>query len=261
MMPNIETDAGSLIEADLFVDTIPLVETIPAGETIAVGEVSPRVETIALGETAPPLEPPVKAARPRGKGRAKPVAEVAASKPISRILQLVAALKAEQETPLAERSVAPATVPAAAPGEEPAEPITVLSSLRDILVAREQERGEWEERARSLEGELIEARAAMRTARDAAAQTEAQHRRVIADLKLLHEHQRSIWQLERRRLEITIDGFESERQNKIVKRAARLARPALLAGLLIVLLALAMLSGDTHAGAAGSHQPTAASVH
>jgi hypothetical protein len=249
MMPNIESDAGTLVEPGLFVETIPLMEVMP------------------FVEAAPLLEAPVKAARSRGKGRAKPVADVAgtAEKPISRILQLVAALKAEQETPPAERVVA---TDATGPSDAPGEPISVLGSLRDILVAREQERGEWEERARSLEGELIEARAAIRAVRDAAVQTEAQHRRIVADLKLLHEHQRSIWQLERRRLEITIDGFETERQKKIVRRAARLARPALLAGLLIVLLALAALSGDsgvakgsTHAGASGSQHPTAASVH
>jgi hypothetical protein len=246
MMPNIETDAGTLIEPGLFVDAIPLIEAEPPIEA------------------SPLVEPPAKAARPRGKGRAKPPTEAggSAEKPISRILQLIAALKAEQETPPTERSLAPASTQAATPSEAPAEPISVLSSLRDILVAREQERGEWEDRARSLEGELIEARTAIRAARDAAAQTEAQHRRVVADLKLLHEHQRSIWQLERRRLEITIEGFENERQKNIVKRATRLARPALLAGLLIVLLALAALFGDggaakgsTHVGNPGSHHP------
>jgi hypothetical protein len=252
MMPNIETDAGTLIEPGLFVDAIPL------------------IEAEAPIEAGPLVAPPAKAARPRAKGRAKPATAAggSAEKPISRILQLIAALKAEQETPPAERSFAPASTLAATPSEAPAEPISVLSSLRDILVAREQERGEWEDRARSLEGELIEARTAIRAARDAAAQTEAQHRRVVADLKLLHEHQRSIWQLERRRLEITIEGLESERQKKVIERAARLARPALLAGLLIVLLALAVLSRDSgaanggaHAGSAGGHPPTSASVH
>ena len=237
MMPTIETDAGRLLESGMLVEAGALVE--------------------------PPV--PAKAARPRGKGRAKPVADAASAgeKPLSRILQLIAALKAEHETLPAERSLALVGEQAAAPVDEPAEPASVLSSLRDILVAREQERGEWEERARNLEVELIEARAAMRAGRDGVTQADAQHRRIVADLKLLHEHQRSIWQLERRRLEITIEGFENERQKNIVKRATRLARPALLAGLLIVLLALAALFGDggaakgsTHVGNPGSHHPT-----
>jgi hypothetical protein len=208
------------------------------------------VETGAPDATNPLVEAAAKALRGRTKPRAKLVADAprtSAKKPISRILQLVAALKAEQEAPAPERKVAPASAPVAAPVEEPSEPISVLSSLRDILVSREQERSEWEERARSLEGELVEARAALRAAREAAVQSETQHRRIVADLKLLHEHQRSIWQLEHRRLEITLDGFEKKRQKKIVKRAAYLARPALVAGLLIVLVALAVLSGDSGA--------------
>jgi hypothetical protein len=214
-MPNIESDPGTPVE------------------------VSRLIEPLA----------PAKVARPRGKRRAVLVADAAGTeKPMSHVMQLIAALKAEQETPPAERSVASASTQATAPADEPTEPINVLSSLRDILAAREQERGlvaheqersEAEKRARSLEGELIEARAVIQASRDAAAQAEAEHRRIIADLKLLHEHQRSIWQLERRRLEIT------ERQKKTVKRAVWLAWPALVAGLLIVLLALAMLSGDS----------------
>jgi hypothetical protein len=231
-MPNIESDPGTLLEVSRLIE--------------------PRA--------------PAKAARPRGKRRAVLVAEAAGTeKPMSRVMQLIAALKAEQKTPPAERSVASASAPATAAADEPAEPINVLSSLRDTLAAREQERGlaareqersAGEERARSLEGELIEARAVIQAARDAAAQAEAEHRRIIADLKLLHEHQRSIWQLERRRLEITA------RQKKTVKRAVWLAWPALVAGLLIVLLALAMLSGDsgeasgsTPAGKPSWHHP------
>jgi hypothetical protein len=208
-------------------------------------------------------EPPVKIVRPRGKARAKSAGEAsgAGQKPIAHILQLIAALKAEQEAspvprkaaPAAEPSVAPAEMPDTTPSDEPTEPVSVLSSLRDILVAREQERNEWEDRERGLLAELAEARAATRTARDAVNQAEALHRRVVADLKLLHEHQRSIWQLERRRFEITIEGFEREHQKKLVKKATRLARPALLAGLLIVLLALAVLSGDSGAASGGTH--------
>jgi hypothetical protein len=210
-------------------------------------------------------DPPVKIAKPRGKGRAKSADEASGTgqKPIARILQLIAALKAEQDAPATQRkappagepSVAPAEAPSTAPSDDSTEPVSVLSSLRDILVAREQERNEWEDRERGLLAELAEARAATRTARDAVNQAEAQHRRVVADLKLLHEHQRSIWQLERRRFEITIEGFEREHQKKLVKTATRLARPALIAGLLIVLVALAMLSGDSGAASGGAHAP------
>lgn len=199
---------------------------------------------------------PAKMARPRGKRGAKTVAEAAgtAGKSISRVLQLIAVLKAEQETPAAERSVAPVGTQPVVPADEQAQLIGMLSSPRDILVACEQERGEWKERARRLESELNEARAAAQAARDSAAEAEAQHRRIVADLKLLHEHQRSIWQFERGRLEI------AEHQKKIARRAVWLALPALIAGLLIVLLALALLSsqsdatsGSTYAGDSGSH--------
>ena len=228
MMPSMDTDAGTLVEAGAPVAADPLVDAS------------------------------AKAVRSRAKPRAKLVAETpgaGAKKPISRILQLVAALKAEQDASPPERSVEPAGVAVAAPVEETPEPISVLSSLRDILVSREQERGEWEERARSLEGELVEARDALRAAREAAAQSETQHRRIVADLKLLHEHQRSIWQLEHRRLEITVDGLQKKQHKNIVDRVAYLARPALVAGLLIVLVALAVLSGDSGA-AHGNTNPT-----
>lgn len=200
------------------------------------------------------VEPSAKTARPRGKGRAKPPGEAAgtAEKPIARILQLVAALKAEP----APRKVVPAGEPLVAPADETTEPVSVLNSLREILVEREQERNDWEDRERGLVAELAEARAVARTARDAANKVEAQHRRVVADLKLLHEHQRSIWELERRRFDITIEGYEREHQKKLVKKATRMARPALIAGVLIVLLALAALFGDTGAasGGTGAHR-------
>jgi hypothetical protein len=199
---------------------------------------------------------PAKVARPRGKRGAKTVAPATgtAEKSVSRVLQLIAVLKAEQETPAAERSVAPVGTQAVVPADEQAELIGMMSSPRDIPVACEQERGEWEVRAQRLESELNEARAATQAARDAAAEAEAQHRRIVADLKLLHEHQRSIWQFERGRLQI------AERQKKIARRAVWLAWPALIAGLLIVLLALALLSsqsdatsGGTYAGQSGNH--------
>jgi len=84
------------------------------------------------------------------------------------------------------------------------------------------------------------------------AETNSQHQRLIADLKLMHEHQRSIWELERRRLEITVEGFERAQHRGILRRARRLARPAVAAGLILAALAAVALSADSSAAGAGT---------
>ena len=212
--------------------------------------------------------------QPRGKARAETAGESGTGeKPVARIMQLVAALKAEQETASVEplAAVPQAAEPPAAepPAAEPSERVKLMSSLRDILTTREQERAEWKERLRelraqfaqsreqeraewaarlrALEVRLVEAQVATEAARAVASHAEAQHGRVVGDLKLLHEHQRSIWQLERRRLEITIDGLEQAQRQTLGAKAARLLRPALLAGLVLVALAAVALSGDSGA--------------
>jgi hypothetical protein len=173
-----------------------------------------------------------KPARARGKARVKLVATTDAPKPVARVMQLVAALKAEQES---------------AASLDPEDRLKVMSSLRDILVARESERTDWEERLHELQSELDAAQQALRREQIAAEQAEAQHRRVVADLKLLHEHQRSIWTLERRRLEITVDAFEGVRRKTLAARLARLARPAVAAALALAAAAALTLASDTGA--------------
>jgi len=183
-----------------------------------------------------------KPARARGKARVKlvPPAEPEAPKPVVRVMQLVAALKAEQESAASE--------------DTPEARVKLMSSLREILVERDHERGDWEERLHEMQAQLDAAKEALRMAHIATEQAEAHHRRLVADLKLMHEHQRSIWMLERRRLEITVDALESARGKTLSARLARLARPALAAALLLVAIAGFALTSDSSA-AVGKHAP------
>lgn len=178
---------------------------------------------------------PAKAARRRGEARARPRGAEAgpAEESIARIRQLVAAMRAEQD----------GSGPLAA--GDPGERIKLVGWLRRFLDTRAQERQAWEEQVRALEARFAAAESAARAALDAAGQADTQHERLIADLKLMHEHQRSIWALERRRLEITIEGLQQERRNRLAARAARLARPAVAAGLLLVSLAALALAADS----------------
>ncbi|MGO8917731.1 MAG: hypothetical protein ACLQJR_17650 [Stellaceae bacterium] len=178
------------------------------------------------------------AAPRRGKARARPHVEAGgdAGPPVARIMQLVAAVKAEQTS----------LSPVATAGD-PAERVKLMGWLRRILEAREQERQAWDGQIRLLEAQCAEAQAAAEAALQAAERTGAQHQRVVADLKLMHEHQRSIWQLERRRFEITIGGLEQARRKTMLGRARHLVRPALAAGLLLVSLAAVALSADSTA--------------
>lgn len=170
-----------------------------------------------------------KSAGRRGKARPRLHEEAGgdAGQPVARVLQLVAALKAEQE------SLAPA-----ASSEDPAARVKLIGSLRHILEAREQERQAWQAQIRQLETQLAEAQTSVE-------RISQQHDRLVGDLKLMHDHQRSIWGLERRRLEITIAGFEQARKKTLLSRAARLARPALAAGLLAATVAAVALSADS----------------
>lgn len=181
-----------------------------------------------------------KTRRNRAKARAA-LGEAGAEQPIARVMQLVAALKAEQE---AGNSLAPA--------DDTDERVRLMGWLRRLLATREDERKAWEDHIRSLEAQLTEARDAAERARMVAADATAQHRRLVADLKLMHEHQRSIWQLERRRLEITVEGFEQGRRRSVLRRAARLARPAVAAGLILAAVAAVTLAADSSAAGAGS---------
>jgi hypothetical protein len=112
----------------------------------------------------------------------------------------------------------------------------------EASAGRDEERREWQEKVAGLEAELAGARAALAAARARHEQADQQHRRAMADLELMHEHQRSIWQLDRRRLEITIAGQET------VERERR-SSAAVAAALLVVGLFGAVLVADHRLGA------------
>jgi hypothetical protein len=171
-----------------------------------------------------------------------------AEPPVGRVLQLVAALKAEQVagSPLSLASDA-------------AERVKLLEWLRRFLALREEERGGWEGRVRDLEAELSAAREIAATALSAAEQSAAQHDRLITDLKLMHEHQRSIWQLERRQLQIALEAMQRTRRRSLLRHVVRLARPAVAAALMLAALMAsaqsamhpAPINSDAGGGAAG----------
>jgi hypothetical protein len=179
---------------------------------------------------------PATVARRRGEARSRAgrAAGGRAEQPIARIRQLVAAMRAEQDT----------SAPIAG---DPRERIQLMGWLRRIMETRARERQAWEEQVKALEARFALADNAARAALEAVGQADAQHQRLVTDLKLMHEHQRSIWELERRRLEITVDALQRERRNRLIARAARLARPAVVLGLLLVSLAAVALSADSSA--------------
>jgi hypothetical protein len=155
---------------------------------------------------------------------------------MARIGRLVATIKAERH---ADRMVQPIV--------ENGEHDQLVALLRRFVVAREQERQEWEETLRRMTAELAEAQAR----RDEEA---SRHQRDLADLELLHEHQRSIWNLDRRRLEITIDGVDAARTTKRRRKRLQLA-----AGVAALLSAGAI--GLAIAGNGGVGETSAAPRH
>jgi hypothetical protein len=136
----------------------------------------------------------------------------AADEAMARIGQLVATIKAERH---ADRVVQPVL--------DGGERDQLVALLRRFVVAREQERLEWEETLRQMKAELAEAQASAQAAEARHEQAASRHQRDLADLELLHEHQRSIWNLDRRRLQITIDGFENAHATKGRRKRAQLA--------------------------------------
>jgi hypothetical protein len=138
--------------------------------------------------------PTIRAAR-RGKRLAqKNEPTVAAS--AERVRQMLASLRAEQ----------------AQSHTTPGDRVRTIEWLRRFLAVREQERAAWASSVGELQARLAEAQRCAQAAEAALDQAAVQHRRTIADLKLLHEHQRSIWELERRRLEISAAGAERPRR-------------------------------------------------
>jgi hypothetical protein len=162
----------------------------------------------------------------------------AAGQAMAQIGRLVATIKAERH---ADRVVQPIV--------ENGERDQLVALLRRFVVAREQERLAWQETLRQMKAELAEARAAAQAARTRHEQEASRHQRDLADLELLHEHQRSIWNLDRRRLEITIDGLGEARATKARRKRTQLA--AGVAALLCVGMIGLALAGNGRPGEAG----------
>jgi hypothetical protein len=161
----------------------------------------------------------------------------AADQAMAQIGRLVATIKAERH---ADRVVQPIV--------ESGERDQLVALLRRFVVAREQERLAWEETLRLMKAELAEAQAAAQVAQARHEQEASRHQRDLADLELLHEHQRSIWNLDRRRLEITIDGLADARAMKSRRKRTQLA--AGVAALLCVGMIGLALAGNGRPGEA-----------
>jgi hypothetical protein len=146
--------------------------------------------------------------------------------PMARIARLVAAIKAERET-------------GAEVSADSGERDRLLALLRQLSALRAEERRESQDALQALKHELDDTRAAAQAAQVRHEQAAAQQRQAMADLELLHEHQRSIWQLDRRRLEITIAGHEQT-------RPARSSRVAIVAAVVAVCVAGLVLVGDRY---------------
>ena len=131
--------------------------------------------------------------------------------PLAPIARLVATIKAERAA-------------SAGLGAEERERLT--AELRRFAAAHEQERSHWQEAMDALKAERDQFREAAQAAEARHEQVTQQHRQAMADLELKHDHQRSIWQLDRRRLEITIAGQETAHQ-------ARRSRFSMAAALLV----------------------------
>ena len=150
---------------------------------------------------------------------------------MAEIGRLVATIKAERH---ADRVVQPIA--------ESGEREQLVALLRRFVVAREQERLAWEETLRQMKAELAEAQAAAQAAQTRHQEEASRHQRELADLELLHEHQRSIWNLDRRRLEITIDGLAAARALKGRRTRAQLAAGIAAALLCVGVIGLALAS-------------------
>lgn len=161
-----------------------------------------------------------------------------ADQAMAQIGRLVATIKAERH---ADRVVQPIA--------ESGERDQLVALLRRFVVAREQERLAWEETLRQLQADLAAAQAAAQAAQRRHEEEASRYQRDLADLELLHEHQRSIWNLDRRRLEITIDGLTEARAVK--RRRTRTQLAAGVAALLCIGMIGLALAGNGRTGEAG----------
>jgi hypothetical protein len=154
---------------------------------------------------------------------------------MAKIGRLVATIKAERRV----------VQPVAESGERD----QLIALLRRFVAAREQERLVWEETLRQMQADLEAAQATAQAARGRHEEETSRHQRDLADLELLHEHQRSIWNLDRRRLEITIDGLTNARAMKSRRKRTQLA--AGVAALLCAGMIGLVLAGNVRPGEAG----------
>lgn len=175
----------------------------------------------------------------RGRRRSR----ATAADPIARVRQIVAAIKADREA----AGLAPLPVVEGGDREEFSEASgrdELVALLKQYLAARKHEHDAWEAERAQFRAALAaleeQARKAVLEREEAA----DQHRHAMADLTLQHEHQRSVWLLERRRLEITLRGLEQQQKRGWPAVKARL-RPVIAAGLLILALVAAGLTRDS----------------
>jgi hypothetical protein len=105
-----------------------------------------------------------------------------------------------------------------------------------LIAAQEQERRHWEATLEEIEAGLSAAREASRAAESQHEQAVVQHRRALADLTVMHNDQRSLWLLERRRLETTIEALENAKLKR--RRPLRIHKSNLLRGLAAALIAV-----------------------
>jgi hypothetical protein len=117
------------------------------------------------------------------------------------------------------------------------------TEMRALESAREEERSRWEAILKEVEAALIAARAATHTAERQHEQALDQHRRALADITIMHNDERSLWLLERRRLDMQIEAMQDARaasaarwrgRHTLLLRAAAAAVLVALAGMALV---------------------------
>jgi hypothetical protein len=117
------------------------------------------------------------------------------------------------------------------------------TEMRALESAREQERSRWEAILKEVEAALTAARAATHTAERQHEQALDQHRRALADITIMHNDERSLWLLERRRLDMQIEALQDARaasaarwrgRHTLLLRAAAAAVLVALAGMTLV---------------------------
>jgi hypothetical protein len=121
------------------------------------------------------------------------------------------------------------------------------TEMRALEAARGHERSRWEAALKELDAALATARAATHAAERQHEQALDQHRRALADLTVMHNDERSLWLLERRRLEMQIEALRDARARRDRRR---LPRPGMLlrgaaAALMVVLVGTALVRDST----------------